>query len=252
MKSVRSDGGNAAESVAQTANAEDSRWTVSCDFDGTLAIDDVVNTLLDRFAEPAWLQVEAEWRSGLIGSRECLARQTLMLRVTPKGLADCVDQVAVDPEGAAFLADCRRMGHDVRIVSDGYDWVIDRVLRRIGVHRAPVVANRLIFCGGDRWRVEFPHAAPACGSGVCKCRASGGVERRVHLGDGRSDACAPDAADLVFAKGWLLDSRVRLGRPCIAFHTFADVRRDFAAALSAADVLAGRRESNLSRVVADV
>ena len=249
MEGTGPQGGGAERSARPSEVDVASPWTVACDFDGTLAVDDVVNTLLDRFAEPAWLQVEAEWGSGLIGSRDCLARQTLMLRMSPQALADCVDQVAIDPDAAAFIGDCRRMGHDVKIVSDGYDWVIDRVLRRMDIRGVPVIANRLVFAGGDRWRVEFPNAAPACGSGVCKCRASVGFRPRAHLGDGRSDACAADAADLVFAKGWLLDSRVRRGRPTVAFHTFADVRRQFAAAIAA---VALRGEHNPAEAVADV
>ncbi len=48
---------------------------VICDFDGTITLKDSTDLLLDRFADPAWLDIEKEWLLGKIGSRECLERQ---------------------------------------------------------------------------------------------------------------------------------------------------------------------------------
>ena len=51
------------------------RVNVVCDFDGTIALEDVTDSLLDRFADPAWKHIEAQWLAGIFGSRECMARQ---------------------------------------------------------------------------------------------------------------------------------------------------------------------------------
>ena len=44
---------------------------LSCDFDGTLTLNDTVDAILEAFAEPEWTEVEAEWAAGRIGSRDC-------------------------------------------------------------------------------------------------------------------------------------------------------------------------------------
>jgi len=44
--------------------------SISCDFDGTITCADTVDAILEHFAMPAWLDVEAEWKAGKIGSRE--------------------------------------------------------------------------------------------------------------------------------------------------------------------------------------
>ena len=199
-------------------------WAISCDFDGTITRQDVVQAMLDRFADPSWREVEADWEAGRIGSRLCLERQTRLLRVDPEELAAWVDAREVDPHAAAFFADCDALGLDVRIVSDGYDWVIGRVMARLGLQHVPVFANRLTPTGGGLWSVEFPHAQAGCASGACKCAIVAERRPRAHIGDGRSDVCVADASDVVFAKSTLLASRQARGLPSIAFTDFSEIR----------------------------
>ena len=198
--------------------------SISCDFDGTITCADTVDAILEQFAQPAWLDVESEWKAGKIGSRECLAQQAELLRVSPSDLDAFIDTIEVDEDAAAFFGDCLRMGAPVSIVSDGFDWVVRRVLARMGVRGLPIIANRLIHTGDDRWTLRFPHAQPNCGSGVCKCAVVKAPTHLVHIGDGRSDACVSDICDVVFAKGWLLETRERRGLASIPFESFATVR----------------------------
>jgi 2,3-diketo-5-methylthio-1-phosphopentane phosphatase len=200
-------------------------WSVTCDFDGTITLTDTVNALLQDFAIPEWLDLEAQWIAGAIGSRECLAEQTKLLRLPPETLDETLDAVEVDPDVVGFFSDCARLGLPVSVVSDGYDWAVRRVLTRLGLREIPVVANRLVHLGGDRWSVLFPFTEPACGFGVCKCAASSSRRQRLHVGDGRSDFCIADDVDLVFAKGALLDQRRARGEPSVPFERFAELRR---------------------------
>jgi 2-hydroxy-3-keto-5-methylthiopentenyl-1-phosphate phosphatase len=199
-------------------------WEVSCDFDGTITRGDVVQGVLARFADPAWREIEAEWDAGRMGSRECLERQTRLLQVEPEALAAWVDAHPVDPDAVGVFQDCAELGVNVRIVSDGYDWVIRRVLARLGLEHLPVFANRLVSHDGGRWSVEFPNARPGCLSGACKCALVAERRPRLHIGDGRSDACVSDRSDLVFAKDSLLRSRQARGLPSVAFQNFAEIR----------------------------
>jgi 2-hydroxy-3-keto-5-methylthiopentenyl-1-phosphate phosphatase len=199
------------------------RFSVSCDFDGTITLSDTVNALLTEFAEPEWLAIEEDWCSGKFGSRECLAAQTKLLRIQPDKLDAYIDAVAVDPGVKTFFDDCFNLNIPVTVVSDGYDWAIRRVLSRIGVRGVPIVANRLVHVGEDRWAVLFPHSAQNCGSGVCKCAAANAKTQMVHIGDGRSDVCVSDLADIVFAKGHLLQSRTERGLSSVPFERFHEI-----------------------------
>jgi 2-hydroxy-3-keto-5-methylthiopentenyl-1-phosphate phosphatase len=118
---------------------------------------------------------------------------------------------------------CRQLGHSVTVVSDGLDRTIEAVLGRYDL-TLPFYANRLQWQGGDRWRLAFPHARSDCQalSGNCKCRFTEGEPRqlRIVVGDGRSDFCVAGRADLVLAKGALLDHCRAAAIPHLAFADF--------------------------------
>ena len=47
-------------------------WMVQSDFDGTISVLDVTDSLLQRFGQPGWQELEDQWERGEIGSRECM------------------------------------------------------------------------------------------------------------------------------------------------------------------------------------
>ena len=195
---------------------------VFVDFDGTISVGDTTDLILERFADPSWQAVEADWVAGRIGSRECLARQIDLIRAMPEALDAFAQKSAIDPHFTSFAALCTTHGLPVAVVSDGLDRVAAAMLARTGL-RLPIIANHLEWLGEDRWRLGFPHAREDCRAtaGHCKCAtlaAEPGV-LRVLIGDGRSDFCASAAADLVIAKGALA---VYCGNNAIPFEPFTD------------------------------
>jgi 2-hydroxy-3-keto-5-methylthiopentenyl-1-phosphate phosphatase len=165
---------------------------VFIDFDGTLAPGDPTDTLLDRFADKSWRQLEAEFKAGRMTSRECMARQVALIRATPEAYDALVGSMTIDPHFQAFADLCERHGMPMTIVSDGPDRSIEILLRKAGLD-LPYFANKMDHVGGDRWQLSFPHARPDCTtvSGNCKCQFP---ERfpaatQIMIGDGRSDFC---------------------------------------------------------------
>lgn len=201
------------------------RCHVLLDFDGTIAPDDPTDRLLERFADPAWREVEAAWQAGRISSRECMGRQAELLRATPHELDAAIRRVEIDPAFHGFLRLCRRGGVDVTIVSDGFDRVVRAALERARL-KVRFFANRLDWQGGDRWRLAFPYARSDCRSGGanCKCSHRGRRDGRcVVIGDGRSDFCMSGEADYVIAKGALAHFCRSRGLPHASFANFDDV-----------------------------
>ncbi|MGE0698961.1 MAG: HAD-IB family phosphatase [Hyphomicrobiaceae bacterium] len=198
---------------------------VLVDFDGTIATVDTTDLLLERFAEPAWVGVEEDWKAGRIGSRECMVRQIALVRATPAELDAFVAGIEIDPHFAGFVALCRARGLDISVVSDGLDRTVGAVLARYGLD-IPFRANRLEWLGGDRWRLAFPHARGDCRSlaGNCKCQFAAAPTGtvRVVVGDGRSDFCVAGEAELVLAKGALARHAAESGMPHFAISTFAE------------------------------
>jgi 2-hydroxy-3-keto-5-methylthiopentenyl-1-phosphate phosphatase len=133
---------------------------VFVDFDGTISLEDTTDVILERFADPEWRKVEAEWLAGIIGSRECLARQIDLVRATPEELDSVVEDVPLDPHFSELVALCRSHGVPLTVISDGLDRIIKKMFARAGVD-VPVLANRLEWRGQNRWQLGFPVTASA-------------------------------------------------------------------------------------------
>jgi 2,3-diketo-5-methylthio-1-phosphopentane phosphatase len=200
---------------------------IVCDFDGTISLSDSVDAVLGALANPAWRKVERAWRDGLIGSAECMQRQIELLDADPGEIDAILDRIPVDPGFGAFAAFCESHGVALEVVSDGVDYFARRIMARAGFAGLPLCSNRLIQLAPRRYSLAFPHGAEDCASqaGTCKClRARTGKHGfLILIGDGRSDFCVAHEADLVFAKGALLDHCAREGLIHAAFTGFADV-----------------------------
>ena len=187
-----------------------SDWTILCDFDGTVAVDDTTDTLLERFGRPGWEQLETQWREGRIGSHDCMAGQVALLDMDRAELDAHLAERAIDPAFAAFVKAAHSGGMHIEILSDGLDYAIRTILGRERLDWLPVTSNRLEPAGERAWRLAFPNASAICrvASGTCKCaratRAQSSRKRVLLIGDGASDFCVAESADFVFAKGKLI------------------------------------------------
>ena len=198
---------------------------VLVDFDGTIATVDTTDLLLERFAAPAWQDVEEDWKAGRIGSRECMLRQIALVRATPQQLDAFVEDIEIDPAFPGFVAMCRSRGLGITVVSDGIDRTVGATLKHHGLD-LPFRANHLEWLGEDRWRLTFPHGRGGCRAlaGNCKCQFAAAPTGtiRVVVGDGRSDFCVASEAELVLAKGALAQHAAAQGLPHFPISSFAE------------------------------
>ena len=203
-------------------------WTILCDFDGTIAVEDVIESLLDRYGRPGWEHLEREWRAGRIGSRACMSGQVALLDLSREELDRHLAQVRIDHAFPDFVAAARTLGVPLEVVSDGLDYAIDCILRPHGLDDLPVAANHLApGIPPQRWQLSSPFQAAGCGSGTCKCArvehaGAGGERKTLLIGDGASDFCAADRVDFVFAKHRLIEHCRAAGIPYVPITGFEE------------------------------
>jgi len=202
-------------------------WNILCDFDGTISVEDVIDSLLDRFGRPGWEALEQDWRAGRIGSRECMSGQVALLDMRKEELDTHLDGLWIDHAFPAFVARCRELQTPIRVVSDGLDYAIHRILGRYDLDHLPLAANHLAPATPPRqWQLTSPFQADGCRSGTCKCacvaqsRSTGG--KTLLIGDGASDFCAADQVDFVFAKHRLIEHCRAAGIPYVPITGFED------------------------------
>jgi len=205
---------------------------VLCDFDGTIARDDVGNLLFKTFADPAKSRSIVDlWKRGEISSRECLEREAELARVSREALDQFIHERKLDPYFKDFVDFAGRRSMEVVILSDGLDYYIERMLIRSGLAHLDFFANKLRL-NDHTLHVRFPYYdmldCNSCGN--CKTyhmekyKADGFYV--VYIGNGLSDRCPSKYADLVFAKGELLDYCREEGVESTRFDNFRDVERE--------------------------
>lgn len=196
---------------------------VFCDFDGTITRKDSGDEFFRRFGnfEPHSLDLMA----GRISVAEYYRRVCASL---PDILSD--DEIKVfasecetDAYFGEFVRFCHEKSCTLSIVSDGFDRYIYPILHGIGID-LPVFCN--VLSGTSPM---FPGATESCGCFCASCKRNvllGTTQPNdiiIYIGDGLSDTCAAEHADIVFAKGALAAYCNHQKIPHYPFRTFADV-----------------------------
>ncbi len=199
------------------------------DFDGTIARADVGYHTLSRFSRTGNDDLVALWKARLIGARECLREEVSRVSATREEMLNYVDDFTLDPHFLAFRKQALERGHTIITLSDGLDFYIRHLLEKHGIVDMEVHANEAVF-SDEGLQVRFLHAAPCGRCGSCKKDRIGEIVARekfagqiVFVGDGYSDLCALEAADIIFAKR---DLRAYCESEGISYHpfeTFLDV-----------------------------
>lgn len=183
-------------------------FSIFCDFDRTITIEDATNTILETFASSEYRDWNALWQQDMITGRECIERQTRLIRARPESLRLVAASLSID-SGIYELEDCcARAGASLVIVSDGLDVVMDSVLKARGLAHITHYSNKLFWANERSPSLEFPFADSGCegGCGVCRCRLVNEKSRgipAVYIGNGLSDRCVAGRVERLFAKGRL-------------------------------------------------
>jgi 2-hydroxy-3-keto-5-methylthiopentenyl-1-phosphate phosphatase len=208
---------------------------VLVDFDGTACLHDVSEHLLVEFGDPRWPEYDAAVDRGEIALRDAIVAQDAMLRADRDTLvAFALEHCPIDPTFAPFCAWLADEGVPVTLVSDGFGFYIDPILKANGLGRIPVVTNRQLWdARGRPAGMAFLSGHPECvGCGTCKMqavqRASAAHGPVAFIGEGQTDRYGALYADLVFAKLALPAYCRADGVPYVEWDDFDDVRRTLA------------------------
>jgi len=200
------------------------------DFDGTFSEKDIGHRLYKHFSGGRNLQLVEKWKKGEITSRACLLGEAEMITLSLEDLYSFLDQFHLRNGAERFYHEIRNAGLPFYIVSDGCDLYIDYVLRRFGLGEIKFLTNHGRI-ENSRMVLEFPFDNDGCERcGTCK-----GVRMKeilgkppdrpkaVFIGDGLSDICALPQADLVFARGDLLEYCRKQNYEALEYRDFFDI-----------------------------
>lgn len=215
-------------------------YVILTDFDGTAAESDVQQEILDALADQEeWRRINRIWADGRLTTAERARRQWDLITAGEAEILAVVAALRLDPAFPAFVRLCERRGYPLIIVSDGFDFYIEPMLRQAGLEHLPVVANSLRYVGGSPEMRFLLQRSPDQYYANDKTYVIEQVRRPgstlVYIGDGYSDRAAAHEADLLFAKDRLAAYCVEEGIAFEPFRTFQDILAYFEATGAAGD-----------------
>jgi 2-hydroxy-3-keto-5-methylthiopentenyl-1-phosphate phosphatase len=178
---------------------------VLVDYDGTIALTDVSDTVMAEHVSHAdWERIAAIYDAGLMSSRRLMEWEIKLIRATEAELLATAAAQPHDPGFVPFVRRATAAGIPVEVVSDGFGFFIGPALARLGLADLPIVTARTTF-RGRQGKISWPNGHPACR--VCgTCKRQRVLEHQaagravVFIGDGESDRYAAGYADVIFAK----------------------------------------------------
>jgi 2,3-diketo-5-methylthio-1-phosphopentane phosphatase len=205
-----------------------SRWAVVCDFDGTATVEDLADAMsIAYIGKDRWQRANDAFHAGEIPFVQLLREIFEPIGATPDEVrAFTLRNVRFRRGFEHLLSTCRERRHPFILASGGLDIYIRPALEQLPshlTHGLEVRANHAEHVSGGL-ELSFPwqHAPGACGQcGSCKgaivkeLQAKG--HRVVAVGDGNADRCMAGVADVLFARGRLLDWCRREGIACEPF-----------------------------------
>jgi len=209
---------------------------IACDFDGTVTQQDTLVEILDRYGAPDWRQIQDQVVSGALSIREGLAQEMATVNADATSLKTLLaNQINIDPTFLSFFKLMQLKGIPVILLTGGFDFCVETVLDRQPMGPIPYLSNRLIptdHAGSqNNWQIEFPFPSERCQDcGYCKAdpildwKDQGYTT--IFIGNGVTDRCPTQVADLAFAKDELLSWSQSEGVPALAFTTFNDVEQE--------------------------
>lgn len=200
---------------------------VLSDFDGVISRRNVLEALYQEYSKVDWEHYVDLWSREELSAVEeipaCLGEVTAP-RVE---LEKFVSGLEIDPGFEDLYQFCDSRGHFLAVTSDGLQWYIELLLKKMGVEGIPVFANQIHF-QQQGLTFSFPWYDPGTPlNGTSKAVIVKKIQDLgysvLYIGDGLSDKGAAKMADIVFAKDYLYELMLEDGRKPIEFRNFQQI-----------------------------
>ncbi len=204
------------------------------DFDGTISIQDVNDEIFKEFGDDHSQVIEKKLQQNLISDREAMEKQYERLDMSKDDFESFIyKNIDIDPYFKDFYKMIKDKNIDFSIISGGFIEYIVISLNKANISfDHPIYANTIEF-NKENTRPNFLHDINGCGEifgpcGNCKNKILKEMDNKeiIYIGDGLTDRCVADMADLLLVK-----SNSILEEYCMknnitynSFNTFKDVK----------------------------
>lgn len=205
-------------------------FKIFMDFDGTISKVDVGDVLFRKFGkEEITNKIVDDLLNDKISSRECWTQLCESVdSINKKELDKFILSIEVESSFHKFVKYCNEHNFNLFILSDGFDYYINKILNREDLSHLKIYSNSLSIAENGSLIPSFPFFNENCKS-TANCKRNHIIENSsendytVFVGDGNSDKDPIEYVDFIFAKDDLLKYCEKQRITYFPFSDFFDV-----------------------------
>lgn len=215
-------------------NVDLNKTIIISDFDGTISTQDTNDLLFKTYGNSKNEQIENLYKRGKIGTKEGMLRHFQEINIDEENYSKFVlNKITLDSGFKRFYKMVREHNIPFIVVSGGFINAINLLFKRENIELKKVYANKLLF-HKEGISIEFLHKKVGCNSnfgdcGNCKLLYLESFKKEgkqvIFIGDGLTDRCIAEKADIVFAKKKLKEYCVNNGIKHIEYRSFNDISK---------------------------
>jgi 2,3-diketo-5-methylthio-1-phosphopentane phosphatase len=186
-------------------------FKIFVDFDGTISQQDIGEAIFRRFGDKEKVEnIITKLLSDEITAKQCWQSLCNSVEKLDKNeLNEFIDSIEIDHTFHKLVNYSKKNEMDLFVISDGFNYYIDRVFEREKLSGIKYYSNKLEFDSNNKLIPIFPYLDQNCTTSAnCKrnhiLNNSGEDEYTIFIGDGNSDKYTVQFCDFIFAKDDLL------------------------------------------------
>jgi len=186
-------------------------FKIFIDFDGTITKVDIGSAIFEKFGAPdAVAEVIDRYLKDDITAKECwLILCDSIEKLDVKEFDKYIESFEIDATFHDFIKYCNDNNIEHYVLSDGFDYYIDKIFKREKLEDLKYYSNKLLIDENYNLTPVFPYLDEESKSSAnCKhnhiINHSSDEEFTVYIGDGVSDKETAEFCDFIFAKDDLL------------------------------------------------
>lgn len=206
------------------------KFKVFVDFDGTITKIDVGEAVSREFGNAEETdRIVADLLEDKITARKCWELLFATINKIDVGELDrFIDKMEIDSTFNQFHKYCKENEIEMFVLSDGFDYYINRIFKKENLKQVKFFANNLAINEKGEFVPSFPYFDIECQTSAnCKrnhiINNSSDEDFTVYVGDGNSDKYSTQFCDFIFAKNDLLKYCERERISYFPFKNFNDV-----------------------------
>lgn len=198
------------------------------DFDGTLTKKDFYKIIMDEYLKDECTQWYKDWRDKKIKDVDYLGYVFKNISRNEKEIDEDIMRISFDPYAKEFINKIKVSGGDFVVVSAGTSYYINKIFNKQGIKDVDIYSNEAIYKDkGIHFVLDENSEFYSEIYGIDKLKVVKKLKKKYdkifYAGDTEPDLKAALTADVVFAKGVLVDLLKKENKECIEFKDFGEI-----------------------------